>query len=161
MKTVTMLVKVAQSKIADVLEMLTDVTESVTVQTGGSAPDIDDVDVIDLEPTRRPRDVRKVVTMPGRKSSAPRTRLAGKVIYTPVGTQRQLDKLMQELSGVKSVRAFVMRDLVKHPGSSNAEVRARIGKSIEKIDKSVESVDNVIWQMVNNGQITKQSADAE
>lgn len=162
-KFVVMMVKVAENKIADALETLANVAESVIVKTDRPS-DTETAEEREMvggaeEDEVRPRKRAAVVA----RSAAPvvkRTRLAGKVIYTPAGTKRQIDAVLAELRGQQTMRAFVMTDLVKHPGSSNAEVRERIAKQATKAGLSVESVDNVIWQMVNKGQITKRSADA-
>lgn len=158
-KLVSMVVMVAANKVADVLELLGDVADTVTMQTTASAEraDVDDAD--DEEPiVPRRRDVRTVAARPAAMAQRGRTRIAGKVIYTPVGTARQITKMLDELRGVTSMRAMVLRDLAKHPGSSNREVRERIAAKAKAAGLSVESVDNVIWQLVNKRVIGKEAA---
>lgn len=164
-KMIRIMALVAAERIAEALDALEGIANGVTVKTDNGDPaDMADGETVGDERWTalerhdvRKRDVRRVAAAPAVARNATRTRLAGKVIYTPAGTQRQINALMETLSGVKTMKALVLRDLVKHPGSSNAEVRARIGKPAEKAGLSVESVDNVIWQLVNKGQITKAS----
>lgn len=168
-KLMRMFATVAADRMADALEALADVAESVVFKThNGDPADLPDAtsfeaaDVVDEEPTpaRRASDVRRVVNHTPIKRPVTRARLAGKVLYTPMGTARQIEKMLADLRGVPTMRALVLRDLAKHPGSSNREVRERIATAAKKNGLSVESVDNVIWQLVNKGQITKR-ADAE
>lgn len=160
-KMIRIMALVAAERIAEALDALEGIANGVTVKTDNGDPaDMDEAESVGnplAVAAARKRDVRRVSAAPAAPARSTRTRLAGKVIYTPAGTQRQINALMETLTGVKTMKAFVLRDLVKHPGSSNAEVRARIGKTAEKAGLSVESVDNVIWQLVNKGQITKQS----
>lgn len=79
-------------------------------------------------------------------------RVGARVLYTPAGTQRQVMAALAKLTP-GTVRAHVMRDLVKHPGSRNADVRARLAKR----DVNPESVDNAIWTMVNAGLLRKEA----
>lgn len=151
-----LVIEVAAERIAEVLELLADVTESVTMQNGAAGEE-------EAENERRPMPQR--ITRPaatGRSvATAPRTRLAGRVVYTPAGTQRQIEKLLSDLRGSKTMRAFVLADLAKHPGSTNREVRERIGKTAAKHNLSIESVDNIIWRMVGDGTITKAAEAAQ
>lgn len=158
-KLIRIVAMVAAAQIADALDALGGIADTVTMETatGGTVAVPSDDDDDDAAEVRRP-DVRRVATA-GRPTVA-RTRMAGKVIYTPAGTQRQITRMLEELRGVTSMRALVLRDLAKHPGSSNREVRERIATRAKAAGLSVESVDNVIWQMVNKGQITKR-AEAE
>lgn len=164
-KMLRMMARVAENKIADALEALAGIADGVTFQTADTAIDVPDVD--DVDPpvvAKRPALARRVSAAPSAAQpvrSTGRTRLAGKVIYTPAGTQRQIDKMLADLRGVNNMRALVLRDLAKHPGSSNKEVRARIAKAADKAGLSVESVDNTIWTMVNGKLLTKESASAE
>lgn len=168
-KLLRIVVRVSADKIADALDVLADIATGKVSVTSDDGPDdngdgprsteLDNGD--DDTPVRRPRDVRQLKadrTAVAQRSTAGRTRLAGKVIYTPVGTKRAIDKMMAELTGVKTMKALVLRDLATHPGSSNKEVRERIAKPAQKYGLSIESVDNVIWQLVNKGTIGKQSA---
>lgn len=151
---------VAAERIADAFDALDGIANGVIVKTDNGDPDdLPDAETVGNPIAARPRDVRRVATRA--KAPQTRTRLAGKVIYTPVGTQRQINAMLAELTGVKTMKAFVLRDLAKHPGSSNAEVRARVAATAKKAGLSVESVDNVIWQLVNKGQINKQSEAAD
>lgn len=163
-KMVSMVVKVSADKIADVLEMLADVADTVTMATAetGETP-VAEEEEDETPVTRRPVLARRIaapVAPVRRVASAPRTRLAGKVIYTPAGTQRQITKMLEDLRGVSSMRALVLRDLAKHPGSSNKEVRERIAAKAKSLGLSVESVDNTIWTMVNAKLLNKESAEA-
>lgn len=163
-KMLRMMARVAENKIADALEALAGIADGVTFQTADTAIDVPDVDDVDTPvAAKRPTLARKVAAqsapvMTGRAPQAGRTRLAGKVIYTPAGTQRQIDKMLSDLRGVTNMRALVLRDLAKHPGSSNKEVRERIAKAAAKAGLSVESVDNTIWTMVNGKILDKASA---
>lgn len=161
-KMLRMLARVAENKIADALEALAGIADGVTFQAADVAIDADEEDETPIV-TKRPTLARKVTqsaaAQPARSTG--RTRLAGKVIYTPAGTQRQIDKMLADLRGVNTMRALVLRDLAKHPGSSNKEVRERIAKAAAKAGHSVESVDNTIWTMVNGKLLTKESAAAE
>lgn len=157
-KMVRLMVQCAAERVAEALEALADF-DDVTIQRRAAVEqtDTDDTDDdTDTEvPAQRKRDVRRVATVPTARPVQTRTRMAGKVIYTPVGTAKQIQKSLDALRGVTTMRAMVLRDLAKHPGSSNKEVRTRIEPAARKAGLSVESVDNVIWQMVNKGQISK------
>lgn len=100
------------------------------------------------------------VATPRRASLNPRP---GRVVlYTPAGTQKQIAKALDDLRGQNTMRAFVYRAIAKAGEPvTNKIVRAKVAKAAEKHGVSVESVDNVIWQMVNKGQIEKQAGEAE
>lgn len=154
-KMVRLIVRVTAAKVADALDVLADVADSIKVENASTAtPDDADDSTDDADDVVE----RKVRTANAGGSTRKRsTRLPGRVIYTPAGTQKQITRLLDSLRGQNTMRAFVLRDLVKHPGSTNRDVRSRIEPAAKKAGLSIESVDNVIWQMVNKGQIEKQS----
>ncbi len=80
-------------------------------------------------------------------------------LYSPVGTAKQIRAALEALRPL-TLDAFVYADLVQHPGSKNADIRERLtkNKSFAKAGLSVESVDNVIWRMVNKGLVGKADA---
>lgn len=80
-------------------------------------------------------------------------------LYTPAGTKKQMAKALSELRD-GTLDAYVFSDLIAHPDSRNADVRDRLAKNrgFVKAGLSVESVDNVIWKMVNDGLIAKRDA---
>lgn len=162
-KMVRLILSVAADKVAETLELLADVSDDIRMQRSDATDTTDDGE--DEEPivNVRKRDVRRVNVAPvtNGRQPAPRTRMAGKVIYTPVGTAKQIAKTLDSLRGQSTMRALVLRDLAKHPGSSNKEVRGRVESSAKKAGLSVESVDNVIWQMVNKGLISKAAEAAD
>lgn len=156
---------VAISKMAEALDSLADIAENVTMESipkgvsMAAAHNGDDDDDVTPPVAARRRDVRPVQTAHRASTVAQRpARLAGKVIYTPAGTARQIDKMLADLRGVKTMRALVLKDLVKHPGSSNREMRERLAAKAAAAGLSIESIDNVIWQAVNKGQIAKEVA---
>lgn len=160
MKTMKVVLTVATGKMADLLDAVANVADKVEIMANTAvvaameADDDDDVPVVAVRSTRPT--LRKTVTV---IAEPRRTRLGGKVVYTPTGTAKYLRALVDSLNGVKTVKAFVLRDLVSNPQSSNAEIRARIAKTCAKNGVSVESVDNVIWKLVNDGVISKASAE--
>jgi hypothetical protein len=164
-QTVRIMVAVGLDKLADIIDAVTTANGVATLQTGQPS-DTERTDMADDEEPDTPADraVRRTAIANGQRQTVQpqrrqSTRIAGKVIYTPAGTQRQITRLLDELRGVKTMRAFVLRDLAKHPGSSNREVRERIATDAKRNGLSVESVDNVIWQLVNKGLIEKQAAE--
>lgn len=80
-------------------------------------------------------------------------------LYSPAGTNRQMLKSLESLRA-GTLDAFVLADVIAKPGSRNAEIRERLAKNkaFIKANLSVESVDNVIWRLVNKGLIAKTDA---
>lgn len=160
-RMIRLTVAVAAEKLADLIETITESGAAVIAAAGRTSDTEADSD----ESTDTPigRAVRRANA--GTAATRPRVvraaRLAGRVVYTPAGTQRHITKLLDELRGVQTMRAMVLRDLAKHPASSNADVRERIAAGAKKAGLSVESVDNVIWKLVTDGVVAKRSeADA-
>lgn len=81
-------------------------------------------------------------------------------IYTPAKTKREMNAALAKLRD-GTLDAFVLSDIIEHGEARNADVRERLAKSkaFQKSGLSVESVDNVIWRMVNNGLIAKHDAE--
>lgn len=164
-KKVRLIVAVAAEKLADLIGRLT-AEEGVTVAlaTGDAAepvyPDpIDDDEDEEVTAAMARQSKRKqaaVAPTPTRRSLNPRP--GGRVIYTPAGTQKQITAMLAQLTK-GTMTAAVLTDIAKHPGTSNAEVRARLAPFCKKTGLSVESVDNVIWQQVNKGRILKEAAE--
>lgn len=166
-KKVRLIVAVAAEKLADLIGRLT-AEEGVTVAlaTGDAAepvyPDpIDDDEVEEVTAAMARQSKRKQAAQAAQPVATRRSinpRPGGRVIYTPAGTQKQITAMLAQLTK-GTMTAAVLTDIAKHPGTSNAEVRARLAPFCKKTGLSVESVDNVIWQQVNKGRILKEAAE--
>lgn len=165
-KMIRLVADVAREKLADAMEALTAMGASVAVLGADAVTDADDDDT----PVQRsngkhtPRTASAPLSMAGttKRHAAPNgnTFRGRAVVYTPAGTQRQIDAAMAKLRP-GSLSAYVFKDLAKHPGSANADVRKRLSKIAEKIGASVESVDNIIWNQVNKGLLKKSAASTD
>lgn len=187
-QVIRLMVAVAAERLADIIEACTNAGATMTFATGEMAAlgmnaddDAEHEAAIDRQvalanrgrvrpgPTRRDqmqRGLERVLSNPPlsaagvtRANRQPTSRIGRRVLYTPMGTKKQLTALLDALRGQKTMRALVIQDLVKHPGSLNADVRRRIGPLATKYGLSVESVDNVIWSLVNQKVISKQAAE--
>lgn len=164
MKTVRMIVDVASDKVGDLIEAIRDMGGALAMGTFGTPGN--GAAVEDDEPATVTRKVVTANKQMRAKLAASRTATPARqtvtgsrpgryVVYTPVGTAKQIEKTLAALRP-GSVSAFVLKDLAKHPGSQNADVRKRA----ERAKLNPESVDNAIWQLVNRGAL-KKSALAE
>lgn len=152
MSTVNLIVTVAKERVADALDAMADIADRVTMERGPvdmpkrphtANPIADTTDVaVDAKPVRNVFHAR-----PGKR-----------VLYTPALTAAKMRAAIAKLDG-STLRAMVLADIAAHPKTSNADVRKRLTKRAEKLGLSVESVDNVIWQSVNRGELAKLSAD--
>lgn len=122
---------------------------------GEEETDDDDVPAMVRLAATNQRINRAATLPPARK---PSTRVGAAVLYTPSGTRREMTKALDALRA-GSFDALVLADVMDHPESRNAEIRARLAKKIEKSGRSVESVDNIVWKLVNKGLLEKVTAE--
>lgn len=167
-KLVRLMVAVAAEKLADVIESIT--ADGGTVALAGTSGAADDEMDAGEVPAALVRGSKRRITRLAQAAEVPapspangvrrsiNPRPGGRVIYTPVGTQKQITAM---LAGLQSgtMTAAVLTDIAKHPGTSNADVRKRLAPWAKKNGLSVESVDNVIWSQVNKGRIAKDAAE--
>lgn len=147
------IITVARERAADMLEALADIADNVTpmsdTSTGPKRHNVPTVETTtDVETVETAAPVRNVFhARPGKR-----------VLYTPALTAAKMKAALAKLEA-GTMRALVLNDIVKHPKSTNGQVRSRIAVRAAKLGLSVESVDNVIWQAVNRGELAKLSAD--
>lgn len=178
-RMIRLVLAVAADKLADVLEYAqTNGHHYQLVANGaftdGIADDATDngIDPItEVDAAMRRRSTRAA----GGRSAAPATNTAtppavrrarinprpGRVVlYTPAGTQRQIAQTLESLRGQNTMKAFVYRAIAKSATPvTNKIVRGKVAKAADANGQSVESVDNVIWQLVNKGLVAKEAGD--
>lgn len=156
MKTIKLTLAVGLDKLADIIDVIKRMDIPATL--GGDdiisatpAMDADDDDDVDVD------EVPAAVAVSRRAATVkPVTRAAGvggnrgPVVYTPVGTQRQIDATMAKLTK-GTMSAFVLADLAKHPQSRKRDMLARLAKPVAKAGLSLDSVDNTVWLLQRKG----------
>lgn len=134
-----------------------------------SAVGVDPITEVDAAMTRRSARAAGGRSAPAIPPTPPAVRRArinprpGRVVlYTPAGTQRQIAQTLESLKGQSTMKAFVYRAIAKSNAPvTNKIVRGKVAKAADANGQSVESVDNVIWQLVNQGLVAKQAGDTE
>lgn len=162
MKRITLTVAVDAAELADTLETLGQMGADVTLTASGNGRPIiaqpshdgDDDDVV-AQPVKRANAARATTATPQQAASGNRGRA---VVYTPVGTQRQITAALDKLRK-GTLSAYVLTDIVKHPETSKRDMLARLGPKLAKAGLSVESVDNVVWNLQKRGAVASVPVD--
>lgn len=180
-RMIRLVLAVAADKLADVLEYATTNGHGYQLVPNGAFTDgmNGTDDAIDVDPITEVEQAmtRRTARAAGTRTAVEQTRAAlatpptvrrarinprpGRVVlYTPAGTQKQIAQTLESLRGQNTMRAFVYRAIAKSSDPvTNKIVRGKVANAAEKNGQSIESVDNVIWQLVNKGLVAKQAGD--
>lgn len=154
-KTVKLIIAAAADKVADIIETLSAMDISATISTMGqsTAPvaTVDDDDSGDDVMNRPLATAKRGSKVPAASTAKRKTGgNRGPVVYTPVGTQRQINAAMETLRK-GTMAAYVFADVSKHPETSKREMIERLSARLAKAGLSTESIDNTVWSLQNRG----------
>lgn len=165
MKTIRLSLAVAADKLADVVDMLANAGYTPTLMGSSQADATTDVDDDEEEevaaaPAKRGRKVA-AATMTAAVPTQPRHGgNRGPVVYTPAKTAKQIAAVLDGLRK-NTVGAFVLADIVKHPGTSKRDMLTRLEPKLSKHGLALGSVDNAVWLLQNQAVVKSVPAPSE